>query len=209
MSGAREGAGPPGPRLYLLSPRLTSTTSAEFTRQLTPLLAAADIAALLLRFAEPPAVGDKSLAALCRAIQDRDIACLVADDIELALAAGADGVHLADAAGHAAARRRLGRDGIIGVACATRDDAMTAADEGADYIMFGEPDAAPTPATTELARWWSEMMIVPCVVACAADRQSVDEATRTGAEFIAVGDGFWRQAGDRAAALRALSPSSR
>lgn len=76
------------------------------------------------------------LAALCR----RHAAVfLVNDDIELAAAAGADGVHLGkDDAGLALARESLGEHAIIGVSCYNEiTRARDAAAAGADYVAFG------------------------------------------------------------------------
>ena len=64
---------------------------------------------------------------------------LVNDDVELAYAAGADGVHLGrDDATVEAARARLGPRAIIGVSCyADPDRARDLARRGADYLAFG------------------------------------------------------------------------
>jgi thiamine-phosphate pyrophosphorylase len=79
---------------------------------------------------------------------------LVNDDVELARAIGADGVHLGrDDATLAAARARLGPDAIIGVSCyADVDRARRLAQAGADYVAFGsvypsstKPDAPRAP----------------------------------------------------------------
>ncbi len=64
---------------------------------------------------------------------------IVNDDIELALAVSADGVHIgADDGDIAETRRRLGPDRLLGVSC--YQDAALAQDAsllGADYIAFG------------------------------------------------------------------------
>jgi len=84
----------------------------------------------------------KFLARMCR---ERAVPFVVNDDIELALEAGADGVHLGrDDGDLATARARLeGR--ILGVSCydslATARAAVTA---GADYIAFGSVFPSPT-----------------------------------------------------------------
>ncbi len=77
-----------------------------------------------------------ALGALCRS---RGVCFLVNDDIALAIASGADGVHLGeDDAGLSDARAALGAHAIIGVSC--YDDGQRAADladAGADYLAFG------------------------------------------------------------------------
>lgn len=71
---------------------------------------------------------------------------VINDDIELAKACGADGVHVGrDDGGPAQARKALGRDALIGVSC--YDDpalARAAARDGADYVAFGSMYASST-----------------------------------------------------------------
>lgn len=64
---------------------------------------------------------------------------IVNDDIELARAAGADGVHLGEHdAAPAAARAALGEHALIGVSCYNSlERAEAAAADGADYLAFG------------------------------------------------------------------------
>lgn len=76
------------------------------------------------------------LQALCRR---HDTPFIINDDVELAIAAGADGVHLGrhDSTCRAA-RERLGQDRVIGVSCYNDlERAERAAAAGADYIAFG------------------------------------------------------------------------
>ena len=76
------------------------------------------------------------LQALCR---KRGVPFIVNDDIELAVALGADGVHLGKDDGPArAARDRIGESMLLGISCydsLARADAALA--EGADHIAFG------------------------------------------------------------------------
>ncbi len=64
---------------------------------------------------------------------------IINDDVELAFALGADGVHVgADDAAVDAARARLGQDRIVGASCYNDlGRAQSAASQGADYIAFG------------------------------------------------------------------------
>ncbi len=88
-------------------------------------------AAATLRHAQAAA-----LAARCRA---RGVRFIVNDDVALAEAVAADGVHLGEDDGDiAAARERLGETAILGASC--YDDihrAERAARAGADYLAFG------------------------------------------------------------------------
>ena len=77
-----------------------------------------------------------ALLAVCR---PRRVPLIVNDDVDLALAAGADGAHLGrDDETLAAARARLGGAAIIGVSCYDEAGrALAAARGGADYVAFG------------------------------------------------------------------------
>jgi thiamine-phosphate pyrophosphorylase len=71
---------------------------------------------------------------------------IVNDDVELALACEADGVHLGSDDGDlATARKRLGPDRLLGASCYQSFDLASAAvAAGADYIAFGSFFASPT-----------------------------------------------------------------
>jgi thiamine-phosphate pyrophosphorylase len=83
-----------------------------------------------------------ALAALCRR---SGVPFIVNDDLALALACGADGLHLGREDGDiAAARIKLG-DRVLGVSCYDSIDAARAAvAAGADYVAFGSVFASPT-----------------------------------------------------------------
>lgn len=72
---------------------------------------------------------------------------LVNDRVDLALAAGADGVHLGqEDLPVAVARRLLGAGAVIGATCETAAEAQAAAAAGADYIGTGPIYATPSKA---------------------------------------------------------------
>jgi thiamine-phosphate pyrophosphorylase len=85
----------------------------------------------------------KRLLELCR---HAGAPLIVNDDLELALAIGADGVHLGrDDGDVAAARARLGADRMLGVSCYDRLElAIAAVAAGADHVAFGSAFASPT-----------------------------------------------------------------
>lgn len=91
-----------------------------------------------LRLAQAQALG-----ALCR---KSGVPFIVNDSLELALACGADGVHLGrDDGDLRAARAALGAGRILGVTCYNEwARAQEAAAAGADYIAFGAVFASPT-----------------------------------------------------------------
>jgi len=78
----------------------------------------------------------RALVELCHA---HDVLLLVNDDPHLALAAGADGVHLGQSdTGLQAARALLGPNKVIGITCHSDIDlALRAEQQGADYVAFG------------------------------------------------------------------------
>lgn len=75
---------------------------------------------------------------------------LINDDVELAIALGADGVHVGQEDGCVAQiRQRIGQDMILGVSAQTVAQAVQAQRDGADYLGVGavfptgtKPDAA-------------------------------------------------------------------
>jgi thiamine-phosphate pyrophosphorylase len=68
---------------------------------------------------------------------------------------------------------------------------MCAGEAGADYVMFGEPDARGRrpafAAVTERVAWWAQLFEVPCV-GYAAMLSEVEPLAAAGADFVAVGD---------------------
>ncbi|MBR2964261.1 MAG: thiamine phosphate synthase [Lentisphaeria bacterium] len=85
-----------------------------------------------------------AIQSLCR---EFDVPFIVNDSLELALAIGADGLHVgqSDTAAREA-RRALGPDAILGVSAATVAEALKAEQDGADYIGVG----AVFPTSTKL-----------------------------------------------------------
>ena len=80
--------------------------------------------------------------AVCR---EAGVPFIVNDSLELALAVGADGLHVGqDDVPAREARRALGPDAILGVSAATVADAVRAERDGADYIGTGAMFPTPT-----------------------------------------------------------------
>lgn len=75
----------------------------------------------------------------------RGVRVLINDRVDLALALGADGVHLrADSLPVAVARRLLGFDRVIGVSAHSADDVVRAESDGADFAVLGPIYATPS-----------------------------------------------------------------
>lgn len=152
------------------------------------------MACLLLRCA--PGLDDAGIRSAVERLrplaQKHDIAFLIEDRVELAHALGADGVHLTMAVAYDEARRRLGPDMIVGVACRERDDAIDVAEQGADYVAFGDlDDPSPAAAALDLTEWWGETMTVPCVGTGCATARDAARLAGAGADFVAVGAAAW------------------
>lgn len=196
-------------QIYLILDCAAGDVSSE---RLDALLAVAVVPSLLLRPDPDRKPGADALRSLAARAQDRGTAVLIADDIAMAHAIGADGVHLtaADAADdeslaagllarYGDARRQLGDTAIVGIAVAhSRHAAMSLAEAGADYVAF-TPSTASTamaddddddddePASQrELVAWWSEIFEVPVVGFDVADSDAARDLAAAGADFVAV-----------------------
>lgn len=184
----------PLPRLYLATPELDDASA--LLTNLPRMLAAADVAAVLVRLKLTDQRGMIScVKALAPAIQDNGAALLLNGHVELVARAGADGAHLTGVAAMADAAASLKPDRIMGVGgLSTRHDSMSAGEAGADYVLFGEPDARgqrPSPeAIVERLQWWAELFEPPCV-GFAASQQEIGEFAAAGADFVLVGDVVW------------------
>ena len=192
-------------RLYLLTPPLDADTIGVFAPIFAEALSTGAIASVLARFAPGAEVDAKKiLARLLEISAPAGAALLVENDARLAARAGADGVHVAGAgAALAEALASLKPERIVGAGLLRgRDDAMSAGEAGADYVMFGEPrpDGFTPPAqeTLERVAWWAEIFEPPCV-GFAARIADVAPLAKAGAEFIALGDAIWRAPSPRAA----------
>jgi thiamine-phosphate pyrophosphorylase len=161
--------------------------------RLAEALEAADIAAVLLRLPQTDERGRVNHAkALAPTVQDKGAALLLDGDADLAVRAGADGAHLGGVEALTVALPTLKPAHIAGCGrLATRHDAMLAGEAGADYVMFGEPDASghrPSfDAVAERVAWWAELFEIPCV-GFAASLDEVKPLAVAGADFVAVGD---------------------
>jgi len=185
----------PAPRLYLVTPPVVDAQ--VFSKDLAAAMAAGDVAAVLLRLAEADERTQINRAkALSTAVQDHGAALLLDGHADLVARAGADGAHVTGIDEFSAAIEQLKPERIVGISgLTTRHDAMTAAEAGADYIMFGEPgDGGERPsfaAIEERVAWWAEVFEAPCV-AYAASIDEVAPLVQAGADFIALGDWLWR-----------------
>jgi thiamine-phosphate pyrophosphorylase len=202
----------PAPRFYLVTPRLVDAQA--FSASLASALAAADVAAVLLRLAE---ADERTLInrakALASMVQNKDAALLLDGHADLVARAGADGAHLTGFVQFSEAIARLKPERIAGAGgLVSRHDAMAAAELSADYVMFGEPDefgARPAfAAIEERVSWWAEVFEAPCV-GFAGEAAEVERLVTAGADFIALGDWLWHDPPTIPARLTDLAASLR
>lgn len=155
---------------------------------------------------------DRALLDLTVAVVERvrrhGTSVLVNDRIDIALAAGADGVHLGldDLPVHAA--RALVPDGfLVGATCRHREHAQQARAEGADYVGVGpvyESDTkAGLPAPIGLDVLREVAAVIPAVAISGITLDRVPDVMAAGAHGIAV-VGAISRAADPAAAARSL-----
>lgn len=185
---------PPAPRLYLATPVVEDPS--QLAKALPELLGAADVAAVLVRLAD---ADQRTLInrvkELAPAIQNTGAALLVDGHADVVARSGADGAHLHGLAAMEDALPGLKPDRIAGVGgLPTRHDSMAAGEAGADYVLFGEPDAKgqrpSTDAIAERLNWWAELFEPPCV-GFAATIEEVRAFAAAGADFVLVGDPIW------------------
>jgi thiamine-phosphate pyrophosphorylase len=135
-----------------------------------------------------------ALSLLC---QRYDALLIINDDIELARACNAAGVHLGrDDSGPFDALERLGPNAIIGVSCYNQlEAARHAAASGASYVAFGAFFPSPTKpaavrAETDLLEQWDN----PHIPVCAIGGITLDNAAAlvtAGADMTAVISDLW------------------
>lgn len=158
-------------------------------------------------------LGGRDLLALARALAGachaRGQLFLVNDRVDVALAAGADGVHLPSAGIRPAdARRLVGPAALVGVSCHSAADVARARDGGASHATFGPVHETPSktafgPPVGLDALGEAARLGLPLVALGGLDAARAPEALRAGAAGIAVVRA-WLEGPDPAAAVRAL-----
>jgi thiamine-phosphate pyrophosphorylase len=195
----------PAPRLYVVTPPIGGSASsratgveaaAEFSQSWAQALRGVDAAAVLLRLVD---ADERSLINAIKAaapVQDAGAALLVDGRADLVARGGGDGAHLIGLDALRVALPQLKPDRIAGAGgIESRHDAMVAGEAGADYVMFGEPDADGTrpglAAVVDWVAWWAELFEIPCV-AYAGGLDEIEPLAAAGADFIALGAALFR-----------------
>lgn len=190
---------------------------AAFPDRLSQALEAGDVACLQLRLktGDGPAeesVIRKAVERLRPICHNHDVALILNDDPVLAAELDCDGVHVGqEDTPYAEARQIVGPDAIVGVTCHnSRHLAMSAAEQGADYVAFGaffptHTKQAKTQADIELLSWWAELMEVPVVAIGGITVENCRPLVEAGADFLAVVGGVWNHKDGPAAAVAAFN----
>ncbi|MBP2681404.1 MAG: thiamine-phosphate pyrophosphorylase [Candidatus Krumholzibacteriota bacterium] len=131
-----------------------------------------------------------SLVRLCRS---RGVPLIINDRVDVAIAIGADGVHLGQQdIPVSVARKLVGPDRIVGGTAATLADALAAQREGADYVGFGHiyPTGSKRkpgpPKGPDAVREVSAALSIPVVAIGGIDRGNYLGVFEAGAWGIAV-----------------------
>lgn len=212
---AVDSGSPEGCRVYLITP--PKLDPEPFAGLLAAALDAGDVAAVQLRLKD---VGDdvwkRAIDALRPVAQARGVAFLLNDRADLVKATGCDGVHVGqDDMPAREARKLIGPDLTLGVTCkGSRDLAMQAGEDGADYVAFGAFFPSSTKDVTnlldpEILQWWSEMMELPSCAIGGITPENCGPLVRAGADFLAVVGCVWNHPDGPGAGVRALNAAVR
>ncbi len=130
---------------------------------------------------------------LCELTRRHNVTFIINDRIDIALAVGADGVHLGqDDFPIPEARRITGPHFIIGASTHSLDEAQCAVEEGATYFNIGPifktstKEGAVNPAGPELISKITSVIQHPFTVMGGIKLDNVDEVLKRGARCIAV-----------------------
>lgn len=198
-------------RVYLITPPRLEPVA--FADRLAAALDGGDVAAVQLRLKD---VSDdewrRAIDALRPVTQARGVAFLLNDRADLVRQTGSDGVHVGqDDMPAREARTLIGPDLTLGVTCkGSRDLAMQAGEDGADYVAFGAFFPSTTKEVTnqvdpELLRWWSELMELPSCAIGGITAENCAPLVQAGTDFLAVVGCIWNHPDGPAAGVKALN----
>ena len=146
------------------------------------------------------ALGGRELVALTdlviAAVRPEGALVVVNDRLDVALASGADGVHLGKSDVAVSAARRIAPELVIGATCRSREEVVAAARAGADYAGFGPVFASqskaglPTPLGPEAVT--AAAGVLPLMAIGGIDTVSAPALVDAGADGVAVIGAIWR-----------------
>ncbi len=159
----------------------------------------------------------ETLMPLCHA---HEVVFILNDRPDLAAQHRCDGIHLGQEDltqwPLTRVRKMLGDDAVIGVSCHdSRHLAMSAGEQGADYVAFGAfyPTKSKSPEklaqygtpTPELIEWWTTYTTLPCVAIGGMTPENCLPMVHAGADFIAAITNIWEHPSGEAAAITAFN----
>ena len=110
----------------------------------------------------------------------------------------------------------MGPDATLGVTCnGSRDLAMQAGEDGADYVAFGaffptdDQGGHDASSTRRSCDWWSELMELPCCAIGGITAENCAPLVQAGADFLAVVGAVWSHPDGPAAGVRAMNAAIR
>ena len=200
-----------GCRLYLVSP--PRIDAPRFSGQLEAALDGGDVACVQLRLKDcDDAQVLRAAELLAPVCSQRGVLLLINDRPDLAAIGDSDGAHIGqEDAAFEEARRLLGPDKVIGVTCHdSRDLAIAAVENGADYVAFGAfhrtgTKSARTRATPDILEWAADILPTPTVAIGGITPSNCPPLVRAGADFLAVVSAVWDHEHGPAAAVRAFN----
>ena len=186
-----------GDRSVVVLPRLQLITDTRDGRDCLPVVAAALAAGLRCVQVRDKTHSDRWLVDLTRRVlelaEPRGASVIVDDRADIALAAGATGVHVGvDDLPVADVRRVLGPDAIVGATARTPDTARQAAADGATYVGTGPAYATttkaglPTPLGPDRIRVIAAAVDIPVIAIAGIGPREAVELRGVGAHGVAV-----------------------
>ena len=202
-------------RLYAVTDRAWARDEAALFRQIEAAVrGGAGVVQLREKDMEPAAFLEeaKRFVALCRRL---GAVSIINDSVEIALEAGADGVHVGQSDLEAGrARALLGPEKILGVSAHSRSEARRALEAGADYLGCGAAFATGTkndaaPISRETIRAVTAAVDIPVVAIGGVSRENILELKGLGLSGVAVVSGIFGRPDAEAAARELLELSKR
>lgn len=185
-------------KIYLISPPQIDDLQ-DFTKSLDDILSLNLIPVFQLRLkgyelSEITNIA-KELLAIC---QKHNVLFILNDYADLAIKIGAGGVHVGvDDENIMNIKKKSPEGFVVGASCYdSKDLAMIAAEQGADYISFGAFFESPTKKSRgkpdpEIIKWSDELFNIPTVAIGGITDENCSALVDMGAEFLAVISYVW------------------
>ena len=138
----------------------------------------------------------KELQGLCR---EYNVPFIINDNVDIALAMNADGVHIGQSdMAMKEAREKLGPDKIIGVSAHTKEEALLAQAQGADYLGVGAvfPTGSKDDAESvsyETLKAICEVVSIPVVAIGGISKENLHKLSKSGISGISVISAIYAQ----------------